>query len=85
MINNDKGKEIKIKISKNNSDDSVAMETEEVGASLPTSAKKKFFSFEKLSALIFYAIVFLMPIFALPLVVAPIASGKAIVFIAEYF
>ena len=41
---------------------------------------RKFFNPEKLAAFFFYALVFLMPIFALPLAVAPIASGKAIVF-----
>ena len=42
--------------------------------------ERKFFNPEKLAAFFFYALVFLMPIFALPLAVAPIASGKAIVF-----
>lgn len=85
MTNNNEGKEVKIKINKNNSDDSVATETGEMETAIPVLAKKKFFSFEKFSAFIFYAVVFLMPIFALPLVVAPIASSKAIIFYCGIF
>ena len=43
-----------------------------------TQKERKFFNPEKLAAFFFYALVFLMPIFAVPLVVAPLASGKAI-------
>ncbi|MEK7109990.1 MAG: hypothetical protein AAB876_02105, partial [Patescibacteria group bacterium] len=42
--------------------------------------KRKFFNPEKIAVFFFYALVFLMPIFAVPLVVAPVASGKAILF-----
>ena len=42
--------------------------------------ERKFFNPEKLAVFFFYALVFLMPIFALPLAVAPLASGKAILF-----
>src|SRR3990167_9163286 len=42
--------------------------------------ERRFFNPEKLAAFFFYALVFLMPVFALPLAVAPLASGKAILF-----
>ena len=42
--------------------------------------ERKFFNPEKLTVFFFYALVFLMPIFALPLAVAPLASGKAVLF-----
>ena len=45
--------------------------------------EKKFFNLEKMAALFFYALVFLMPIFAVPLAIAPVASGKAILFFGD--
>ena len=36
-----------------------------------------------MAALFFYALVFLMPIFAVPLAIAPVASGKAILFFGD--
>jgi len=42
--------------------------------------ERKFFNPEKLAVFFFYALVFLMPVFALPLAVAPLASGKAVLF-----
>ena len=42
--------------------------------------ERKFFNPENLAAFFFYALVFLMPVFALPLAVAPLASGKAVLF-----
>lgn len=83
MNNIDFKEGVKIEIKKKNSVEAVEEFESEVEVSVP--AKKKFFSFEKLSALIFYGVIFLMPIFALPLVIAPIVSGKAIVFYCGIF
>src|SRR3989344_8110919 len=82
MNTEDREQEVKIKIVKENAD--IAEEPEERGppASSAGNPKKerKFFNPEKLAAFFFYALVFLMPVFALPLAVAPLASGKAILF-----
>src|SRR3989344_4474835 len=45
----------------------------------------KFFNFEKLSAFVFCALVFLATVFATPLAVAPVASGKSILFFGGIF
>lgn len=75
-------KEIKIKIKKENARIFEKPEENMASAFPAGSAKeeKKFFNPEKLATFFFYALVFLMPIFALPLAVAPLASGKAILF-----
>ena len=77
-----KEQEIKIKIVQEDTD--IVEEPKENSAPSSSAGKPKkemkFFNPEKLAAFFFYALVFLMPIFALPLAVAPIASGKAILF-----
>src|SRR3990167_3258321 len=78
----EKETEIKIKTIKENSNSVEKFEESVAHASSAGKPEKerKFFNPENLAAFFFYALVFLMPIFALPLAVAPIASGKAIVF-----
>ena len=77
-----KERDIKIKIVKEDTDI-----VEEPKENLPASSagepkkERKLFGTEKLAAFFFYALVFLMPVFALPLAVAPLASGKAILFL----
>lgn len=83
MDNIDFGKEVKIEINKKNRDHFVEAEETEIGVVVP--AKKRFFSLEKLSALIFCIVVFLMPVFVLPTMIAPVASGKAIIFYCGIF
>jgi len=82
MNTESKEQEIKIKIVKGNTD--IAEDSEESGLPASSAGKpkkeRKFFNPEKLVSFFFYALVFLMPIFALPLAVAPLASGKAILF-----
>ena len=82
MNTEDREQEVKIKIVKENAD--IAEEPEESGAPASSAGnpkkERKFFNPEKLAAFFFYALVFLMPVFALPLAVAPLASGKAILF-----
>ena len=88
-----KNEEIKIKIrrdvfeSGDRLEDVLANEKEEEGSVEPAvkANSKKFFSLEKLSAFVFYILVFLMPIFVLPMVVSPVASGKAILFFGGVF
>lgn len=77
------GKEIKIKIKKESAEIFETPEENMAPASLPNRERKNriFFNPGKLADFFFYALVFLMPIFAIPLAVAPIASGKAILFL----
>jgi len=82
MNTESKEQEIKIKIVKENTDVTEAPEKNSAPAEEAVRPKKerRFFGPEKLAVFFFYALVFLMPIFALPLAVAPLASGKAILF-----
>ncbi len=75
-------KEIKIEINRKTADAVEAPEENAAPASSAGKPKKErnFFNPGKLAAFFFYALVFLMPIFALPLAVAPIASGKTVLF-----
>ena len=78
----EKETEIKIKTIKENSNSVEKFEESVAPASSAGKPEKerKFFNPEKLAAFFFFALVFLMPVFALPLAVAPLASGKAILF-----
>ena len=78
----EKETEIKIKTIKENSNSVEKFEESVAHASSAGKPEKerKFFNPEKLAAFFFFALVFLMPVFALPLAVAPLASGKAVLF-----
>lgn len=89
MNNIDFEEGVKIEIKKKNNKESFEVETETEAGAIETktvvSVKKKFFSLEKISALIFCVVVFLMPIFLMPTIIAPVASGKAIIFYCGIF
>src|SRR3990167_2479250 len=83
----EKETEIKIKTIKENSNSVEKFEESVAHASSAGKPEKerKFFNPEKLAAFFFFALVFLMPVFALPLAVAPLASGKAVLFFGGVF